>query len=102
MLETKRLDFDPGARDADTRMGLGVVLSVTASGYGVQPVQQALAVELIARRCGGDLRVSGEPGRRAILEVYFLRFVAATARAGARNAVDQNDVPVEHWSRTPD
>ncbi len=102
VLETKRLDFDPGARDAHTRMGLGVVLSVTASGYGVQPVQQALGVELIARRCGGDFRVSGEPGRRAILEVYFSRFVAAPARGGARNAVEQNDVPVQHWSWTPD
>lgn len=102
VLETRRLDFDP-SRDADNRSGLGVVLSVTACGYGVQPLQHAPAVEIVAGRCGGEVRVSGEPGRRASLEVYFPRLAPARpGRTAVPVSIERDDTPVDRWSWTPD
>ncbi len=102
VLETKRSDFDHAAEDEDNRPGPGVVLSITASGYGVQPVQQAVAVDVVARRCGGEVRMSGESGRRAVLEVHFSRSLVAPARAVARTGAAGEDVTVDYWSGTPD
>ena len=84
-------------------VGPGVLLSVSASGYGVQPVQQAIAVEVVARRCGGDVRMTGEPGRRAALQVYFTRCgPAQPARASVKKSPDRSGVSAEHWSAIPD
>ena len=102
VLATKRSDFDDPADDADNRPGPGVVLSITAAGYGVQAVQQAQAVEVVARRCGGELRLSGEPGRRAVLEVHFSRCALLPARATAKADGRSEDVTVDYWSGTPD
>jgi len=101
VLATKRSDFEHAIEDADNRPGPGVVLSITASGYGVQPVQQAQAVEVVARRCGGELRTSGDPGRRAVIEVHFSRCALAPARAAAKTDAS-DDVTVDYWSGTPD
>ncbi len=49
------------------------LLAVTASGYGVQLPADAPALELVARRCGATLNLSGEPGWMARLEVHFPR-----------------------------
>ena len=90
-------------RPGDGPVGPGVLLSVSASGYGVQPVQQAIAVEVVARRCGGDVRMTGEPGRRAALQVYFTRCgPAQPARAIVKKSPDRSGVSAEHWSAIPD
>ncbi|MEO8481861.1 MAG: PAS domain S-box protein [Acidobacteriota bacterium] len=49
------------------------LLAVTASGYGVQLPPDAPALELVARRCGATLKLSGEPGWMARLDVHFPR-----------------------------
>jgi hypothetical protein len=49
------------------------VLSVTASGYGVQLPSAAPSLELGAQRCGARLRIVGEPGWTARLEAHFTR-----------------------------
>jgi len=73
------------------------------SGYGVQPVQQAIAVEVVARRCGGEVRMNGEPGRRAALQVYFTRCgPAQPTRASVKKSLDRSGVSAEHWSSIPD
>jgi PAS domain S-box-containing protein len=51
----------------------GTLLAVTASGYGVQLPPDAPAVALVARRCGGTVRLSGDPGWMARIEVEFPR-----------------------------
>jgi hypothetical protein len=102
VLTTKRSDFDHTVEDADNRPGPGVVLSITAAGYGVQAVQQAQAVEVLARRCGGELRMSGEPGRRAVLEVHFSRCALLPVRAATKAERRSEDVTVDYWSGTPD
>jgi PAS domain S-box-containing protein len=102
VLATKRSDFDHTVEDADNRPGPGVVLSITAAGYGVQAVQQAQAVEVVARRCGGELRMSGEPGRRAVLEVLFSRCALMPVRAVTKGDGHGQDVTVDYWSGTPD
>jgi hypothetical protein len=60
----------PGAAPASSGSTL---LAVTASGYGVQLPADAPAVDLVARRCGATLTVSGEPGWMARIEVHFPR-----------------------------
>jgi PAS domain S-box-containing protein len=102
VLTTKRSDFDHSVEDADNRPGPGVVLSITAAGYGVQAAQQAQAVEVLARRCGGELRMSGEPGRRAVLEVHFSRCALLPVRAATKAERRTEDVTVDYWSGTPD
>jgi signal transduction histidine kinase len=52
-------------------------LAVVAAGYGLQPAQATAAIALVARRCGGELTISGEPGRRAVLQVRFPRCSAS-------------------------
>ena len=101
VLETTRLDFEQsGSGDP---VGPGVLLSVSASGYGVQPVQQAVAVEVVARRCGGEVRMSGDPGRRAALQVYFTRCgPAQPARTSVKKGLDRSAISAEHWSSIPD
>ena len=102
VLETTRLDFEQ-AGSGDGPIGPGVLLSVSASGYGVQPVQQAIAVEVVARRCGGHVRMTGEPGRRAALQVYFTRCgPAQPARASVKKSLERNSVSAEPWSAIPD
>ena len=95
VLETTRLDFEQ-AGSGDGPIGPGVLLSVSASGYGVQPVQQAIAVEVVARRCGGHVRMTGEPGRRAALQVYFTRCgPAQPARPASSGASSADSVSAE-------
>lgn len=102
VLETTRLDFEQSG-PGDGPVGPGVLLSVSATGYGVQPVQQAVAVEVVARRCGGDVRMTGEPGRRAALQVYFTRCgPAQPSRAGVKKSLERSRVSAEHWSAIPD
>ena len=102
VLETTRLDFEQSG-SGDGPIGPGVLLSVSASGYGVQPVQQAIAVEVVARRCGGQVRMTGEPGRRAALQVYFTRCgPAQPARASVKKSLERSGVSAEHWSAIPD
>ncbi len=79
-IDTARVDVDAG--DADTAAGLRpgahLRLSVTASGYGVQPAQRTAALDAVAARCGGHLRVAGEAGRSASFRVYFSRRAGMT------------------------
>jgi signal transduction histidine kinase len=51
----------------------GPVLAVLASGYGAQLPGPTIALDLIAQRCGGTLRVTGETGWQVRLEVLFPR-----------------------------
>ncbi len=53
--------------------GPGSLLAVHASGYGVQFPGPMTALELIAQRCGGTIRVNGERGWMVRLEVVFPR-----------------------------
>lgn len=48
-------------------------LSVTASGYGMQVPAATTTLDLLAQRCGGQLRVGGEVRRSVQLEVVFPR-----------------------------
>ena len=102
ILETTRLDFEePGSSDGP--IGPRVLLSVSASGYGVKPVQQAVAVDGVAQRCGGEVQMTDEPGRRATLQVYFTRCAPAQApRALVRHIAERDAVPADHWSWAPD
>ncbi|MFI5177750.1 MAG: PAS domain S-box protein [Vicinamibacterales bacterium] len=103
VIETGRTDFDAAGPDSTSPIGPGVTLAVTASGYGVQPVQQASAVEVIARRCGGEVRLSGDHGRRAVLQVLFSRCARVEAVRPAPNGDRRgHDLPVDAWSWTPD
>lgn len=51
----------------------GPILSVSASGYGVQFPNALPVLELVAQRCGGRLRVTGEAGWTVRLQVHFPR-----------------------------
>jgi PAS domain S-box-containing protein len=51
----------------------GPVLAVLVSGYGAQLPGPTAALGLIAQRCGGTLRVTGETGWQVRLEVLFPR-----------------------------
>ncbi len=75
-IETARAEVDEAEADphAGLRPGAHLRLSVTASGYGVQPAQRTAALEAIASRSGGHLRAAGEPGRTAEFRVYLPRF----------------------------
>jgi hypothetical protein len=77
----------PGASERGGSPG-ATLLSVTATGYGVQLPPDAPAVELVARRCGAVLDVSGEPGWMARLDVRFPRCGRA-ARSGWTWSTDQ-------------
>jgi two-component system cell cycle sensor histidine kinase/response regulator CckA len=57
----------PGAAPAARRFRL----TAMASGYGVQPPQPSSALELIVRRCGGELHLDGTPGRTSVLHAYL-------------------------------
>jgi PAS domain-containing protein len=59
----------------------GALLAVHASGYGVQFPGSTTALELIAQRCGGSFRVSGERGWLVRLETVFPR-CASVGRPG--------------------
>jgi len=103
VVETTRLDFEQDGDGTGSPIGPGVVLSVTATGYGVQPVQQASAVEVVARRCGGDVRFSEELGRRAAMQVYFPRCARVeTGRQQTTTETRNYDLQVDSWSWTPD
>jgi PAS domain S-box-containing protein len=49
----------------------GAVLAVSASGYGVVSPAEAPVLEALASRCGAALRLRGEPGTLARIEVFF-------------------------------
>ncbi len=53
--------------------GPGALLTVTASGFGVQPAEPSPALETVVRRCGGVLQSGGVTGRRAVLRVSLPR-----------------------------
>jgi len=62
------------AQPGQSSTGSGAtVLAVTASGYGVQLPADAPAVDLVARRCGAALTLSGEAGWMVRLDVQFPR-----------------------------
>lgn len=75
-IETARAEVDEAEADprAGLRPGAHLRLSVTASGYGVQPAQRTAALDAITSRMGGHLRANGEPGRTAEFRVYLPRF----------------------------
>ena len=58
---------------ANGEAATGPQLLVSASGYGVQIPERALALELVVERAGGQLRIHGEPGWLVRLEVSFPR-----------------------------
>jgi signal transduction histidine kinase len=76
IVETARVDVEEAQADpsAGLQPGAHLLLSVTASGYGVQPAQRTAALDAVASRCGGHVRVAGEAGRTASFRVYFTRW----------------------------
>jgi hypothetical protein len=54
-------------------LGPSTRVSLTASGYGVQHPGDVLALTLVARRAGADLRISSEPGWQLQLHALFPR-----------------------------
>lgn len=50
-----------------------VLLSVTASGYGVQPIACPPSIDAIVARYGGHLRTANEPEKTAVLRIYLPR-----------------------------
>ncbi len=82
MLETRRIPPGSATPDDDTDRALGgALLVVHASGYGVQFPGGAPALELVVQRCGGQLRLSGDPGWIVDIEVFFPR-CGRPARSG--------------------
>jgi hypothetical protein len=57
--------------DVDRRAASGVRLAVTATAYGVLPAVVSPALDLLARRCGGEITRQGEPGRMAGYSLDF-------------------------------
>lgn len=52
-------------------------VSAIASGFGVRPADGLSALELVARRCSAELRVAGDPGRNAVLQIEIPLATAA-------------------------
>ena len=80
------VSVQPPAARAEGDGPAATVLAVTASGYGVQLPGEAASIEIGARRCGGRLRLSGEPGWSARLEIHFARCGAPAKRAWSWDA----------------
>lgn len=74
LVETRQ-HADGGAADGAE----GPMLVVTASGYGVQFPDRPTALEQVAERCNGRLRIAGEPGWQVRLEVTFPRCSGRTS-----------------------
>jgi hypothetical protein len=65
--------YDDGGASAGSLGVAGPVLAVLLWGYGAQLPGPTTALDLIAQRCGGTLRVTGETGWHVRLEVLFPR-----------------------------
>jgi hypothetical protein len=46
-------------------------LTATALGYGVQPAKSSTALDVVLKRCGGEVTLGGEPGRDAVVQVVL-------------------------------
>jgi signal transduction histidine kinase len=68
LVETRQQSGNEGVDRTD-----GPMLVVIASGYGVQFPDRPSALEQVAERCNGLLRIAGEPGWQVRLEVTFPR-----------------------------
>ena len=55
----------------DSTFVLRTTLAVTAAGYGVLPCASTSSLVRHTARCGGTLRISGEPGRSSTLHVHL-------------------------------
>jgi PAS domain S-box-containing protein len=84
ILETRRTDANRDENEG--RRGLTTVLAIRASGYGVLTAEQLPPVELLARRCGGELHVENSPGHETEIRVSFSR--CARTPADARHAIE--------------
>jgi DNA-binding NarL/FixJ family response regulator len=71
-IETDQLPRDVADLEApaDDRSGPSAVIAITAEGYGVTPAQMPPSVELLARRCGGSVRV-GKDTSEATISVHL-------------------------------
>lgn len=76
VLETRQTNDDAGAEGSTEGFKEpGSVLSLSAAGYGVQLADSAPALQFVASRCGGVLKLGGEPGWLMRVEVLFPRCV---------------------------
>jgi hypothetical protein len=70
-VETGRAAVESGSLSGTHRIHPDAVVSVTASGRGVQFTPVSPTLEAVVARCGGVLEMSGEPGKRTVLRVRF-------------------------------
>jgi len=68
-IDTRRVELSDAA-SADGVLG-HFVLSVSATGYGVQPAKASSALELVVQRCGAELFFDGSTDRGSVFEVRF-------------------------------
>lgn len=72
VIETLTVDGERGGpRGNEPSDRARVRLAVTASGYGIQPAQALPALEVIVRRCNGELVLGGDRDKTATFQVYF-------------------------------
>jgi chromosome segregation ATPase len=74
---------EPGQVNADQPDGCAtghVLLTVKASGFGVQPAQVTSALELVVQRCAGELYFDGTAANGVVFQVRF-----SLARPDAQN-----------------
>jgi chromosome segregation ATPase len=72
IVQTGRLDSGGARQDSlDGRAPGHHLLTVRASGYGVQPPQSSAALELIVQRCGGELFFDVTADQVAFFQVRF-------------------------------
>jgi signal transduction histidine kinase len=73
VVETDRVELDAGdlGQLPDGRPGANTVIAVSATGYGALRAQPSQSAEVLARRCGGVLRVTNRGDRTVAFEAYF-------------------------------
>jgi len=70
-IETSNVEAD--LEDSTGRPESNVQLTVSATGYGVQPAAGTSTLDVIIARCGGQLRVTSEPEKGTIFRMYLPR-----------------------------
>jgi hypothetical protein len=65
LLSTTTVSADQGPGPSGAR----VLVAAMAFGYGVQPAKSSSALDSVVRRSGGELTLTGEPNRDAIVQV---------------------------------
>jgi hypothetical protein len=65
LLSTTTVFADQGSSPSGAR----VLLAAMAFGYGVQAAKSSSALDNVVRRSGGELTLTGEPNRDAIVQV---------------------------------